>query len=229
MTDCTLARLASGRVFRVLAASAAALILGWAVSALPARADGDPASDVLATQSVFLPQDAGIPPAQQAQLEQLIGETARSGAPIRLAMIASPSDLGSITELWRQPAEYANFLGQELSLTYRGLLLVIMPNGFGLYEQGHSVSTEVAALRGVALHGSGTGLALTAADAVRRLAAAAGHPLALPRASATSPSGSANPTPWIVFALGLIAIAAAWIASLRARPWGVEPDQPAAP
>ncbi|HTX32669.1 MAG TPA: hypothetical protein VMD09_14900 [Solirubrobacteraceae bacterium] len=221
--------MASGRVIRTLAAGALVLILGWGVSALPARADGDPASDVLATQSLFLPQDAGIPPAQQAQLGKLARDTAEAGVQIRVALIASASDLGSVTELWRRPRAYANFLGEELSLTYRGLLLVIMPNGFGLYDQGHPVGGESAALTAVALHGSGTGLALTAEDAVRTLAAAAGHPVALPRATATSSPGSPDPTPWIVFALGLVAIAVAWIASLRARPLGVEPDHPAAP
>ncbi|MBV8430338.1 MAG: hypothetical protein JO244_04200, partial [Solirubrobacterales bacterium] len=111
-----------------------ALAVGWSWAAPAALADGDPASDVLATQTLFLPQDAQVPLAEQAQLARLLQEAARSGYQIRLALIASPSDLGSITELWRQPATYASFLGQELSLTYRGLLVVIMPNGFGLYD-----------------------------------------------------------------------------------------------
>ena len=49
-------------------------------------------------------------------------------------MIASPTDLGSVTELWRQPQNYARFLAQELSLLYRGPLLVVMPNGYGRYR-----------------------------------------------------------------------------------------------
>ncbi|MBV9006759.1 MAG: hypothetical protein JO181_18980, partial [Solirubrobacterales bacterium] len=52
-----------------------ALALGW--SAAPARADGDPASDVLATQLLYLPQDAGVPAAQQAQLGALLQTAAR--------------------------------------------------------------------------------------------------------------------------------------------------------
>ena len=66
-----------------------------------ARADGDPASDVLATQPLFLPQDAGIPTAQQGQLGELLQTAARNGYQIRVALIASRSDLGSVTELWR--------------------------------------------------------------------------------------------------------------------------------
>jgi hypothetical protein len=49
---------------------------------------------------------------------------------------ASRSDLGSVTELWRQPQSYARFLDQELSLSlvYHGPLLVAMPGGFGYYD-----------------------------------------------------------------------------------------------
>ena len=47
-------------------------------------------------------------------------------------MIASQSDLGSVTALWRQPELYARFLDQELSLAYRGPVLIVMPNGVGL-------------------------------------------------------------------------------------------------
>ena len=115
-----------------LLASIAILALAAGSLAASARADGDPASDVLATQSLFLPQDAGVPLAQQNQLTALLEAAASSGYQIRVAIIASSSDLGSVTELWRQPQTYARFLGQELSLVYHGPLLVVMPNGFGL-------------------------------------------------------------------------------------------------
>ena len=75
---------------------------------------------VLATQSLFLPQDAGVPAGRQAQLISLLATAQRSGVPLRVAVIASATDLGSVTELWSQPRLYARFLGQELSLVYRG-------------------------------------------------------------------------------------------------------------
>ena len=81
-----------------------------------ARADGDPASDVLAQQNLFLPQDAGVPARQQTQIATLLQEAAHAGYPIRVALIASPTDLGSVTALWQQPQSYAKFLGQELAL-----------------------------------------------------------------------------------------------------------------
>lgn len=206
---------------RLLLAIIASLVVLTAVSAWavpPARADGDPASDVLATQALFLPQDAAVPPAQQLQLESLLQAASRADFPIRVALIASPSDLGSITELWRQPAVYATFLGEELSLTYRGLLLVVMPNGFGLYDQGKSISRARPAIAGIAIHPTGAGLEATTVAAIRALAAAAGHPLTLPGVGAPTAAPTTDPVPWIVFAAGLVLVALAWGASLRARP-----------
>jgi hypothetical protein len=218
MADCTLARLGPSRVLRTLAATVAVLSLSSIAAAIPARADGDPASDVLATQNLFLPQDAAVPPAQQAQLGALLQETVRSGVPIRVALVGSPSDLGSITQLWRQPAAYASFLGQELSLIYHGTLVVIMPNGFGLYRQNHRLSQHV--LAGISIQPRGLGLGRTAEQAIQRLAATAGRPLSLPRARSASATGPSNAIEWVIFAVGLVLASAAWAASLRARPLG---------
>ncbi len=190
-----------------------ALAGGW--SAPAAKADGDPASDVLATQSLFLPQDAALPPARQNQLVGLIGEASRAGYPIRVALIASATDLGSITELWHQPQSYAQFLGVELSLVYHGPLLVVMPNGFGLYGFPRPPAAERSALGGA---NPTSGLGTATETAIRSLAAAAGHPLSVPAAAATTPVGKGNAVPWIAFALGALLIALAWTASLRVRP-----------
>jgi hypothetical protein len=188
------------------------------VSPAPAAwADGDPASDVLTTQTLFLPQDAVLPVKEQVQLAGLIGEAAHSGYPIRVALIASATDLGSITELWRQPQNYAMFLGQELSFVYTGPLLVVMPDGFGVY---HVPTAGRAAL---AHAPTGQGLGIDALTAIRSLAAAAGHPLALPASggSAGAGAGGSSTTPWIALIAGALVIAAAWTASLRARPLGL--------
>jgi hypothetical protein len=190
-----------------------ALAAGWA--AIPARADGDPASDVLATQQLFLPQDAATPTTEQIQLATLLQDAARRGYTIRVALIASPTDLGSVTALWQQPQNYAQFLGQELSLAYQGPLLVVMPSGLGLYHFARPPGTERKVLAGATPSG---GLGVRALTAVRRLAAAGGHPLPLPSVSATANPGSSDALPWIAFALGAALIAAAWAASLRARP-----------
>jgi len=192
----------------------AALALG----AGSARADGDPASDVLASRQVFVPSDAGGSAAEAAQLAALAAEARRAGFPVKVAVVASRYDLGSVAALWAQPQTYARFLGVELSLLYRGRLLVVMPSGLGLYRAGGSSAAELDALRGVAIDRGD--LVGTATTAVRRLAAADGHTLALPR-PASAPAvhgGSSSRLPWVAFAAGLLLVALAWAASFRVRP-----------
>ena len=161
-----------------------AAVLALALAALApgvARADGDPASDVLYTQGVFVPQDAGAPPADITRLAALVRESRRAGYPVKVAVVASSYDLGSVTALWRRPQTYAHFLGVELSLLYRGRLLTVMPNGLGVYHHGQPVTRETAVLRGVEVDRGN--LVATAATAVQRLAAADGHRLAVPVAA----------------------------------------------
>jgi len=199
-----------------------ALVLACASNPTPARADGDPASDVLLSQPLFLPGDAGDTVRQQSELAQLLSTSRRSGYQLRVAVIATSADLGSITELWRQPQNYASFLGQELSLVYRGTLLVVMPNGFGLYGPGARVPTQRSALAGLGAGGAAgrgeSAIGATAISAVQRLAAAAGHPLRVSAIVTPSAPGSTDIGALIALALGAVLIALAWAASLRARP-----------
>jgi hypothetical protein len=199
----------------VVIAVALALAVAW--RAAPARADGDPASDVLASQSLFVPADAGIPLAQRERLAALLRSARDSGYQIRVALIAAPSDLGSITALWRQPGNYARFLGQELSQLYRGPVLVVMPNGFGAYGAGRSGRGTA----GLPAPGSGSRLATAALTAIARMAAVAGRRLSVPRVSspARGDGGAGiDIAAWAVFAVGLALIASAWALSLRSRP-----------
>jgi hypothetical protein len=209
-----------GWLVAFVSAAVLALVCGWFTAS--ARADGDPASDVLVTQALFLPADGGIPAAQQGQLAALLRSAQRSGYPIRVALIATQADLGSVTALWRQPQSYAGFLGVELSLVYHGTLLVVMPNGFGLYRAGQPVAAEQAALAGARPPGMGASLAAAALTAIQRLAGASGHPLSLPSATAppasSSGTGSDGVAAWGAFAVGAALIVVAWTASLRARP-----------
>jgi hypothetical protein len=201
------------------------LAAGWGAGL--AAGDGDPASDVLATQALFLPQDAGIPADQQAQLRALLAEAGLSRYRIRVALIASPADLGSITALWRQPQSYAEFLGEELSLIYRGPLLVAMPNGYGLYRATGKIPAETTALGQSGAPGGELGAATL--TAIQRLAAATGHTLAIPNATAPSSRSSTDTLPWIVFAIGTALIAIAWTGSLRAQPLQIRRHKPRSP
>jgi len=136
-------RQGSDALTRLRLAFAGALLLALLGIATPsARADGDPASDVLATQDTFIPRDAALEPAAQRQLEATVAAAAASGYPIRVALIASPSDLGSVSALWQRPAAYARYLGEELSLLYHGAILVVMPGGVGFQARAGIVAAS---------------------------------------------------------------------------------------
>ena len=207
-------------VISLAAATLIALGLLWAP---PARADGDPASDVLYGQRAFLPYDVAFPGRLQQQLRQLLAAGSAAGYPIRVAIIASDYDLGSVGQLWGRPQTYARFLGIELSLSYRGLLLVVMPNGFGIYHAGQPVTKAAHVLETVPIRPGARGLAQTAIDAVRRLASVAGHPLALPQPHPTRPAAEARASSrrtrdWLIITAGFLLVAGAWAISLRLRP-----------
>ncbi len=206
---------ASRPLGRLLAACLISTVVAGSL-AESAIADGDPASDVLATQTLFLPQDAHLSAGTQAQLVSLLNAAQRSGYHIRVAVIASQADLGSITELWQKPVDYARFLGQELSLLYRGELLVVMPAGFGLYRDAGAASAAQPAPFSASAPGNALGPATLAA--IQRLAAASDHALALSAPRATSARRGSDPLPWLVFTGGLIVVIASWVASIRARP-----------
>ncbi len=153
----------------------AALLVGFCAQA---RGDGDPASDFLLSQQVFvLLQSSTTPPAQKA-LTEVVASAKTAGFPIRVAVISSEYDLGSVSVLWKKPQTYARFLGIELSLAYKGPLLVVMPNGFGFNWPGHSTAAAYRVLAKVKVPPGEVGTLTAAQAAVRRLAAAAGVQLA---------------------------------------------------
>jgi cytochrome oxidase Cu insertion factor (SCO1/SenC/PrrC family) len=178
-------------------AVALALLSVCALSLLApaARADGDPGSDVLVYQNLFVASDSNVSIAQQVELGDLLTSAARSGFTIRVAIVATPADLGAITQLWGKPASYAGFLGIELSLAYSQRLLVVMPDGFGFNWAGHSTAAAYQVLGKVAVKPGGSGLAASAQTAVRALASASGVRLAPPaagQAAGTTGGGTAG-------------------------------------
>jgi len=116
----------------VLALVAVAAVLA-AVRPPAAMGDGDPASDVLVYQPVFFPYDQA-PPALQRELNGLVKSANQQGYKIRVAVIQSPRDLGSIPTLFGKPSVYARFLSSELSSIWRDRVLVVMPSGYGLAQ-----------------------------------------------------------------------------------------------
>lgn len=182
-----------------------ALLLGSLIAASGALADGDPASDTLLGENVFYPYQPPVSAAAQRTLNIETSAAKRVGFPIKVALIASPLDLGVIPELFDKPQQYANFLDTEISFMGKQRLLVVMPNGYG--TQGLTAPEQQAAS---ALHPpagkTSTDLAQAAIVAVAKLASASGHSIkgvpGIPGQS--SAGGSSSRLPILI---GLIAAA----------------------
>jgi hypothetical protein len=114
-----------------------------------ARADGDPASDVLVLYNVFVPYEAPSKTAAAA-LSKQVQAAYIAGYRVKVAVVATKFDLGAIPSLFGKPTEYAKFLGQELSSFYIGPLLIVMPAGYGIYDGGRSTQAENNVLAGLA-------------------------------------------------------------------------------
>ena len=195
-----------------------AAVLAAAAAPQLARADGDPASDYLLGSKVFLPYDAKFPPKQAAEFTALVRAANKAGFPIRVAIIRSDYDMGSVTSLWRKPQTYAKFLGLELSFVYKQRLLVVMPNGIGFNWPKHDVTSQYTLL-GKIPTGSAPGQLLTAAStAVKQLAAAAGVEVVAPT-HVTTPAQRNTHDREVILAivLGVLALVAAARYLIRRR------------
>ncbi|MGB2952361.1 MAG: hypothetical protein WBB74_03075 [Gaiellaceae bacterium] len=133
-----------------LARACVIVALTASVAASAARANGDPASDYLLIDNVFL--TASIRPAQTPsgrQLEALAKDAQRKHFAVKIAVIATSSDLGLIPGLYGRPQAYARFLGQELRsfARYPGTLIVTMPAGFGVFGPGATSKARQALKR----------------------------------------------------------------------------------
>ena len=136
-----------------------------------ALADGDPASDYLVTQNVFLPFPKPSTSASSA-LQRAVDAVYAKHLRIKVAVIASINDLGSVPSLFNKPADYAKFLGQEIPNYYVGPLLIVMPSGFGIYDGGRSTTAEQTVLASQHITGQdGAALSESAAVAVEQLLA----------------------------------------------------------
>ncbi len=176
-------------------------LLVAAVAAGQARANGDPASDVLPFNTVFFSSQAPNSAPSGRDLVFLTKAAVKEKFPIRVAVIYQPSDLGLIQSLWKQPQPYATFLGKELASfgRYHGTLVVSMPNGFGVFGPGATPAAK-RTLKARPAPGNGTLDELGAAtvSVVEKVAAVNGHPLPAPPAH----GGSGTPT-WLIALAGL--------------------------
>jgi hypothetical protein len=180
----------------LLVAAAAALV------AVPvARGNGDPASDELIVNQVYIGIDVPLSNADRDALVKTVAEANERGYPIRVALIPFTSELGSAVSLWGRPQDYAKFLGSELAFVYTKPLLIAMPSGFGIYHRNKPVAKEQRVLARVSPGKTPTAVARQTTKAVRALAAADGI---------TLPASSGGGHDWrdraIIAAVGLVVV-----------------------
>jgi hypothetical protein len=201
------------RLLPVLAVTAALALLPS-----QARADGDPASDVLLLQDVYLPYAPGIPADLGRTITDLVKETRKAGFPLKVAIIADPKDLGAVPQFFGRSQAYAPFLESEIAFNSKKPLLTVMPSGYGVAALP---SGSENGLKGFAPPKSAKGddLGRAAVGAIVKLSKAAGHPVAAPKLPKASAGGAGGGTsPLIVFGVPVALLALGGVlAALRRR------------
>ena len=199
-----------------VALASVALLAANLTGAPAARADADPASDVLVLQSVFFPFQPAVSNGLQAVLNASVAKATAAGLPIKVALIGSREDLGGLPDMFGRPQPYAGFLEQEIRYNSPQPLLVVMPQGFG-----------TAAIRNVTglqtllpVPAGNDGLAREAILAIERLAADSGHPIAhqtIPTGGGTKKGAGTSPLLTFGAPVALVIIVAGLMALTRGR------------
>src|SRR4051812_2553413 len=201
------------RLLPVLAVAAALALLPTA----RAFADGDPASDYLLSQDVYLPLAPGVPPDLGRTITDLLKETRKAGFPLRVAIIATPRDLGAVPQYFGRPQAYAPFLETEIAFNTKKPLLTVMPTGYGVAAMPRGAES---ALKGFPPPKSAGGedLGRAAVGAIVKLSKAAGHPVPTPKLPKVSGGGGGDTSPLLVFGVPVALLAlGGLLAALRRR------------
>jgi hypothetical protein len=202
---------------------AVAVLAGGLAAA--ARADGDPASDYLLGRNVFLPPEAKFPAVEKARFAAYVDAVNKAGFKIRVALITSSYDMGSVTALYKKPRQYAKFLSIELSFVYHQRLLIVMPNGFGFHWPRHDSAAAYRLLSRVPIKSGDAGLLAAAQAAIQRLTGAGGVDVAVPRDVAT-PAHRNSHDRLVIIALTVGALFAVAATRYLLRPRRVRSSRP---
>jgi hypothetical protein len=157
-------------VRRAAALATALVLLAGSLVPASAVADGDPASDTILNLPAFLPFTPPVSAAVGRRLNATIKAAGRRGKPLKVAVIASAPDLGSVSSLFGKPQAYAEFLSREDAFAVKVPILVVMPAGLGFAKKG--VAQDLGAAKDVKVSSGATSdqLANAATDAVARIA-----------------------------------------------------------
>jgi hypothetical protein len=149
-----------------------------------AAADGDPASDILLRDNVFLALQAPQTDPKGRELEALTAAAAKHGLVVKVAVVQRPTDLGAVPQLYGRAQKYAKFLRTELGwLGFKGTLIVVMngmPGGVGVTGPGATAAEARVARLSVPPNATLDQLSDTAIRAVHVVAAANHVSVAVP-------------------------------------------------
>jgi hypothetical protein len=203
---------------RLLTVLAVVAVLVPAVAPAPARADGDPASDVLLLQDVFLPYAPGVPAPLGKTITTLLKTTRKAGFPLKVAIIATQQDLGAVPQFFGRPAAYAPFLQREIAFNSKKPLLIVMAAGYGGAALPEGAVTALEGLDPPA-SSSGDDLGRATVKAIVKLSAGAGHPVAEPKLpQAGGGGGGGGTSPLVIFGVPVALLAiGGLLATLRRR------------
>ena len=154
-----------------------------------ALAHGDPTAHYLETDSLLT--SYAVPPdlVVERRLRGVLDAAAARGYPIKVVLLANEGDTGGEPEPLEDTQTYVTTVSDQLEAVspLRAPVLIVTPHGFGLggkQPRGGTLrpitrplATTLAHELPLAKKADGNALARTAMVAVRRLAAAGGHPL----------------------------------------------------
>jgi hypothetical protein len=207
------------RLLAVLLCAAAALPVAFPVSA---RADGDPASDVLIGQDAFYPYAPNTVARElQQALNAMLKQAKARQFELKIALVAATTDLGAVPQLFTQPQKYADLLTSEISFNTKPRVLVVLPSGLGGNNLGDRAGSALAGITPEPAAGA-DGLARAAMLAVGRLTAANGTPVPVPAVARESGRATGKrdggTSPLLIFGGPVLLVAlAVGVAALRGR------------
>src|SRR4051812_5149371 len=214
----TTSRPACNVVARMRRALATAVLLAALAVPPAAQADGDPASDVLLLQDAYTPYQPAIPKPVSDALNATLKQLRKSGYPLKVAIIATTTDLGAVPQFMGKPQPYASFLESEIAFNKPKALLVVMQNGYGTAAIKPNIAGALTKVPKPKSN-SADDLGRAAIDGVVAIGQAAGHPVPKPALPASSSSGGGGGmSPAIIFGVPVLLLAlGGLLAALRTR------------
>jgi hypothetical protein len=197
----------------------------------PAFADGDPASDVLPSQDAYYPYQPPVSKELVTALDGLLKQVRKGGYPMKVALIQTAGDLGSLSQLFNDPQRYTNVLASELPANPHGTvkdklhLLVVMPGGIGGQNLGDKVDAALAPVK-IDTEAQSDGLARAALEAVARVATANGVKTEVPKVSSSSGDDGGGPSVviWVILGVVIVGLIVALVLVRRRTPAVPPPD-----